>query len=109
MLIDFHEIKERRMPGMNGGAGELSAKMFMGEQGKIILCRIHIGGSIGLHRHEAGDDINYVLSGTGCAFCDGAEELLAQGTCHICKKGSEHSIFNTGNEDLVSLTVVVQR
>ena len=31
------------------------------------------------------------------------------GTCHICKKGSEHSIENTGDEDLVLLTVVVER
>ncbi|EDS74689.1 hypothetical protein CLOSPI_01466 [Thomasclavelia spiroformis DSM 1552] len=27
--------------------------------------------------------------------------MLNAGTCHICKKGSKHSIINTGNEDLV--------
>lgn len=43
----------------------MSARMYMGEQGKIIPCRIHPGGSIGLHRHETSDDINYILSGTG--------------------------------------------
>ena len=56
-----------------------------------------------------GDDINYVLSGNGKATCDGEEEILSPGTCHICKKGSEHSIENTGDEDLVLLTVVVER
>ena len=41
--------------------------------------------------------------GTGKAVCNGQEEI------HICKKGSEHSISNTGSEDLVLLTFVVER
>lgn len=40
---------------------------------------------------------------------DGVEELLTAGNCHICKKGSGHSIINTGNEDLELFTVVVER
>lgn len=109
MLINFNETVGRTVPGMNGGTGEMTAKMFMDEQGKIIPCSIHPGGSIGLHKHETSDDINYVISGTGRAVCEGKEECLTSGTCHICKKGSEHSIINTGNEDLVLLTVVVER
>ena len=109
MFINFNEMPERTAPGMNGGTGEMSAKMFLDKQGKIIPCRIHFGGSIGLHRHETSDDINYIISGTGRAVCDGKEEVLPAGTCHICKKGSEHSIINTGKEDLVMLTVVVER
>ena len=109
MRIDFREIKAIKAPGMNGDTGEMTAKMFMDARGKIIPCRIHAGGSIGLHRHETSDDINYVISGTGKAICDGKEELLAGETCHICRKGSEHSIDNTGEEDLVLLTVVVER
>ena len=92
MLIDFNETKEITIPGM-----------------KIIPTKIHPGGSIGLHKHETSDDINYVLSGTGKAICDGQEEILKVGTCHICKKGSQHSIENIGNDDLVLLTVVVER
>lgn len=83
MLINFNELPERTAPGMNGGTGEMSAKMFMDKQGKIIPCRIHVGGSIGLHRHETSDDINYIISGTGCAVCDENKEVLTAGTCHI--------------------------
>lgn len=78
-------------------------------RGKIIPTTIHSGGSIGLHKHPTSDDINYVISGTGKAVCNGQEEILNAGTCHICKKGSEHSISNTGSEDLVLLTFVVER
>ena len=57
MLIDFNEIKEMTVPGMNGGTGEMTARMYMSDAGKIIPCRIHAGGSIGMHRHETSDDI----------------------------------------------------
>lgn len=109
MLIDFNKIKEITIPGMNNGTGAMTAKMFMDEQGKVIPCSIHPGGSIGLHKHETSDDINYILSGSGKAVCDGTEEILSAGICHICKKGSEHSIVNTGSEDLVLLTIVAER
>lgn len=109
MLIDFNEMKEITLPGMNGGTGMMSAKMHMDESGKVILTRIHEGGSIGLHSHETSDDINYVMSGSGKAVCDGAEETLFAGTCHICRKGSSHSIINTGDDDLVLLTVVSEK
>lgn len=109
MLVDFNTIKEITIPGMNSGTGQMTAKMFMDSGGKIIPCKIHKGGSIGIHKHETSDDINYVLAGTGKAVCNGEEESLTAGCCHICKKGSEHSIVNTGDDDLVLLTVVVER
>lgn len=109
MLIDFNVIKEITLSGMNNGTGTMTAKMYMDGQCKIIPCAIHTGGSIGMHKHETSDDINYILSGVGKAICDGAEEILAAGCCHVCKKGSEHSIINTGSEDLIILTVVIER
>ena len=47
--------------------------------------------------------------GTGKAICNGVEEELAAGVCHVCKKGSEHSIINMGDDDLVLITIVVER
>ncbi len=52
MLIDFNKAKEITVPGMNNGTGTMTAKMYMDEQGKIISCAIHKGGSIGLHKHD---------------------------------------------------------
>ena len=78
MLIDFNAIKEITVPGMNGGTGTMSAKMYMGEQGKIIPCSIHPGGSIGLHRHKTSDDINYVLSAPAGPFATVRRNCCAQ-------------------------------
>jgi len=108
MLIDFKEMKGATVPCMYEGVGTMTAKIFSDETTKIMPCRIHAGGAIGTHRHEIADEIDFVLSGVGTAYCDGEEEKLTGGVCHICKKGSTHSIVNTGAEDLVLLTVVVE-
>ena len=73
MLIDFNRKEENKIPEMNNGTGTMTAKMYMDEQGKSIPCSIHVGGSIGLHKNETGDGINYVLSGSGKAVCDDQE------------------------------------
>ena len=109
MLIDFTVISPMTIPGMNGGTGEMTCRMFNDDSYRIIPTTIHPGGSIGSHKQESGDDLNYILSGKGKAICNGAEEELMPGVMHICPKGSEHSIINTGEEDLVILTVVVKK
>ena len=109
MRIDFNSITEMTIPGMNGGTGEMTCRMYNDDSYRIIPTTIHPGGSIGVHNQESGDDLNYILSGNGKAVCDGEEEELKPGIMHICPKGSEHSIINTGKEDLVILTVVVKK
>ena len=109
MIIDFNKISSMTIPGMNDGTGEMTARMFNDDNYRIIPTAIHPGGSIGIHTQESGDDLNYIISGSGKAICDGVEEKLAAGVMHICPKGSSHSIINTGEEDLVMLTVVVKK
>ncbi len=109
MLIDFNGIPPVTMAGMNGGTGKMTCRMYNDERYRIIPTIIHPGGSIGLHTQSSGDDLNYIISGTGKAVCDGVDEVLVRGTMHICTKGSEHRIINTGEEDLVMLTVVIAR
>lgn len=109
MKIDFNKIELMEFPGMNNGTGTMSTRMYNDDSYRIISISIHPGGSIGNHKQESGDDMNYIISGTGKAFCDGVEEELRPGVMHICPKGLEHYIVNTGQEDLVMLTIVVKR
>ena len=109
MKIDFNRIEPVTLPGMNNGTGTMTAQMYNDDKYRIIQTKIHPGGSIGIHTQSSGDDLNYIISGTGKAVCDGVEEELMPGVMHICPKGSEHSIINTGNEDLVMLSIVVAR
>lgn len=109
MRIDFNQLDEATISGMNGGTDALSARMFNSDAYRIIPTAIHPGGSIGAHVQESGDDLNYVMSGVGLAVCDGVEGPLTPGVMHICPQGSEHCIKNTGKEDLVMLAIVVKR
>ena len=109
MRINFNEIASMTFPGMDNGIGMMSARMYNDDSYRIIPTAIHPGGSIGNHKQNSGDDMNYIISGTGKAFCDGMEEDLKPGVMHICPQGSEHSIVNTGEEDLVMLTIVVKK
>ena len=109
MLIEFNSITPMTVPGMNGGTGEMTCRMYNDDAYRIIPTIIHPGGSIGGHKQDSGDDMNYIISGTGMAVCDGEKEELKPGVMHICPKGSEHSITNTGEEDLILLTVVVKK
>ena len=97
------------IPGMNNGSGEMTCRMYKDASYRFIKTAIHPGGSIGLHRQGSGDDINFILSGQGKAICDGVEEELQPGIIHICPKGSEHSIVNTGVDDLAMLTIVAEK
>ena len=108
MKISFIQLPEAGIAQLNGGKGQVYAKMSVQQNGKIMLARIPAGASIGLHRHKTSDDVNYVLSGAGKAVCDGIVETLTPGVCHLCHKGSSHSILNDGSEDLVLFTVVTE-
>ena len=106
MLIDFDTSDWKEIPHMNGGEGIVFAKMVMTESTRIILTKIPPGSSIGKHLQSSGDDVNYVLDGKGKAICDGKEEILSPSVCHVCPKGSEHSIVNDGDTDLILFTTV---
>ena len=106
MLVDFDSIDEVRIDGMNGGEGSVYARMGMGPEGRFVLCRMAPGSSIGSHVQKGSVDINYVVSGTGHAVCNGVRELLKPGVCHVCPPGGEHSIINDGDSDLVLFTAV---
>ena len=109
MNIDFNQLQEITMPCMNNGEGMMSVRMYNDAQYRIIPTKIHKGGSIGLHTQSSGDDLNYILSGSGKAVCNGVKEELRAGVLHLCPKGAAHTIINTGEDDLVMLTIVVAK
>lgn len=109
MLIKFDEIQDVSIPNLNDGNGVVTAKMFMEPTNKIMISRLPVGVSIGMHEHTTSSEINYVISGFGKAICNDMEEELKSGVCHYCPKGSSHSIINTGAEDLILFTVAPEQ
>lgn len=56
MQINFNDIQEMTMPGMNNGTGLMTVKMYNDDKYRIIPTVIHAGSSIGLHAQNSGDD-----------------------------------------------------
>ncbi|MGN1158655.1 MAG: cupin domain-containing protein [Lachnospiraceae bacterium] len=109
MMIDFKNMEETILPGFKGGEKEYRAKMFADEQNRIMHGRLIPGASIGLHTHEDGSEIIYILEGEGKAIYDGAEERVYPGSCHYCPKGHSHTLINDTDADLIFFAVVAQQ
>lgn len=105
-MTGFENIKEAAIFHLNGGDGDVSAKMFMNSACKIMISRLPAGASIGIYKHTGSSEINFVLK----AVCEvGAEEALKAGVCQYCPRGVSHSIINAGTENLILFTAVPQQ
>jgi quercetin dioxygenase-like cupin family protein len=108
MKIDFELLEKVKIEKFKGGDGELYLKKFEDQSAKIMQSFLTAGSTIGEHTHTEDSEIIYVLSGEGCAECDGKKELLSKGAVHYCPKNSTHTIKNTGNADLVMYAIVIK-
>lgn len=106
MKINFNEIKEKPMPGFNGGNGTTFLRMFADAKEKILFARLEPGASVGLHSHMTSSEVIFILSGEGRVLYDGTMEDLGPGDCHYCPMGHSHSLINQGKEELVFWAVV---
>ncbi len=112
MLIEFDKMDPTVIPHMRGGEKEVRARMYTDPQNKIMRGRLIPGASIGMHTHETGSEIIYILSGKGKILYDDGSEPLEAGSCHYCPKGHAHSLINDspeGGEDLRFFAVVTEQ
>ena len=79
MVIDFSKMEEKVIPNFLGGEGALRAKLRVDEAGKILHGELDPGSSIGMHTHESGYEVIYILKGEGKVIYDGAELPLSAG------------------------------
>jgi len=106
MLLDFAKMEEKTLPHFQGGEGALRANLQADEAGKILHGMLDPGCSIGMHTHESGYEVIYILKGSGKVIYDGTEEAVSAGLCHYCPTGHAHSLINNGSEVLEFFAVV---
>ena len=63
-----------------------------------------IGGTTGLHQHEQGDELFYVVSGRGTATLNGAKEAIGPGDVIFVPTSAVHRVRNIDNDE--PMTVV---
>lgn len=106
MKIDFENMEQTELKNFRGGEKTTIARMFVDDNNKIMHGKLEPGASIGMHTHEDGSEVIYILSGEGKVLYDDGEERLWQGACHYCPKGHRHSLINDSAGDMVFFAVV---
>lgn len=106
MKIDFGQLEEKTLLQFKGGVGEFRPRMYTDENNKVMKGLLPPGSSIGLHTHDTGSEIIYILSGSGKVLYDGEYETLSAGACHYCPMGHSHSLINDSDGDLTFFAVV---
>lgn len=106
MLIDFDKIIHTTIEGFRGGEKNTRMAVYTDNTNRIMKVTLRPGASIGLHRHTTSSEIVFVITGTGIMTCDGEEEQLRAGLCSYCPLGSEHTLRNEGEDELVFYAIV---
>lgn len=106
MKLDFNQLELKVMKNFNGGEKELQANMYIDEDNKIFRGRLIPGASIGFHKHEANEEMIYILKGKAKFLYDDTVEYVCEGECHFCPKGHSHSFINETDEDILFFACV---
>ena len=109
MKINFDELDLQVLKNFQGGEKELLANMFVDDLNKILRGRVVKGASIGLHTHKTSSEIIFIVNGKAKFITDGVVEIVNQGECHYCKKGSSHTLINENEDDVVFFAVVANQ
>ena len=109
MILDLMKTPEQAMPNFKGGEGITYARLFFDGQNRIMLGRLPVGATIGMHTHETSSEIMHVLSGTARVIMDGETEIIHAGQTHYCPKGHTHTTMCEGAEELHILAVVPEQ
>lgn len=109
MLIEFDKMEPTIIPRMRGGEKEVAARMYTDPLNKIMRGRLIPGATIGMHTHETGSEIIYILKGKADFLYNEGTEQADAGGCHYCPKGHSHSMMNNGDEDLIFFAVVPEQ
>ena len=117
MITKATERRETVRPKSWGGEGELRGKYYLGPDGAgdgesfsmASEMTLAPGHSIGVHTHDANEEIYVILSGQG-DYTDeqGAVHRLSAGDRSLTRRGQSHGMANPGPETLVFLAVIAR-
>lgn len=117
-LYKKEELKSWDREKVAGGEGVLSGKFSHTRNDapedwaikEIGWMTLKPGASIGMHKHEANEDTYIIIAGEGI-FTDNAgnETKVKAGDITIARKGDQHALKNSGNEDLIFLDIIAQQ
>lgn len=104
-LINYRELPGEEFPAGRRTRVFISPKSVLKADHFVQgYTTIYPGGSIPAHRH-VNEEAYTILSGRGLMTVDGEGAPVEGGMCVYLPSGQEHSLKNTGEEDLVVMFV----
>jgi quercetin dioxygenase-like cupin family protein len=99
-LIRENEVPEHDLPGrhlrwlVNGGGIQAT-------HASMCVIRVPPGETVKpAHSHPDGEEIIYILSGTGRVMVEGAIDKVGPGTVVLFPQGAVHMLQNNGTEEM---------
>ena len=113
MIRKRHQMHSERREQMRGGPGHVDIRhLFSNDEikARTRLCAILTippGSGIGLHLHEAEDEIYLILSGSGVIDDGTTKSVVETGDAILTGNGASHSVLNTGTVALEIMAMIM--
>ena len=99
-LVHESDVEELDLPGRHlrwlVNQERLSAQHL-----SMCVIRVQPGKTVKpAHSHPNGEEVIYILTGSGRVYVDGAIDLVRAGTAVLFPQGAIHMLQNTGDEEM---------
>ena len=99
-LVHEGDIEELALPGRHL-RWLVNAERLNGRHLSACVIRVPPGEKVRpAHSHPNGEELIYIIHGSGRVLVDGAVEAVKEGTTVLFPQGSVHMLQNTGGEEM---------
>jgi len=113
MIRRANELQKEVRNDMRGGKGAVTIHHYFKKDEIKAKCRLcsHLvlppGASIGMHKHEAEDELFVIERGTGIIDDGRNKTEVRAGDAILTGNGEEHALINGGNEPLEVIAIIM--
>ena len=113
MIRKSNELPQEVRNDMRGGKGAVTIRHYFKKEEIKAKCRLCSrltlppGASIGMHKHEAEDELFIVESGSGIIDDGRTRTQVAPGDAVLTGNGEEHMLVNAGKEPLEVIAIIM--
>lgn len=113
MIKKKADVEVVDLEGFQGGKGIVNLKKFVVDEdiyskGRFFAySTLHVGCSLGYHKHTGEFEIYYFLKGKARGNDNGTMVELEPGDVFICREGCSHGLENVGDCDLEYISIIL--
>jgi quercetin dioxygenase-like cupin family protein len=99
-LVRENELPEVELPGRHL-RWLVSSQLLNSQHMSVCMIRVAPGQTVRpAHSHPNGEEVIYIIRGSGRVMVDGAVDAVSEGTAVLFPQGKVHMLQNTGDEEM---------